>query len=101
MVTETMTKTRRLPTTIVVLVLVVALPWIQSSFAQRRQGQSDQLSATKAKSTKQKAQRIKKKTIGLQRSSGNHSGRTSKGQRPREGKTCEEPTSKPPLFCSQ
>jgi hypothetical protein len=100
MVTETMTNTRKLPTIIVGLILVVALSWIQSSFAQQKEGQSDQLSATTAKSTKRKAQRTKKRNTGSQRRSGNHPGRTSKGQRPRKGKSCEEPT-KAPLFCSQ
>jgi hypothetical protein len=95
-----MTNTRKLPTIIVGLILVVALFCVQSTFARQRQGQSDQLFATTEKSTKRKAERTKKRNTGRQRRSKNHPGSTSKGQRPRKGKPCDDPAKAPP-FCSQ
>jgi len=100
MVTGTMTNTRKLPAIIVGLILVVAPFCIQSTFARQRQGQSDQLFVTTEKSTKRKAERTKKRNTGRQGRSKNHPGKTSKGQRPRKGKTCDEPAKAPP-FCSQ
>jgi hypothetical protein len=100
MVTETMTNKRNLPTIIVGLILMVALFYVQSSFARQQQGRSDPVFATTAKSTKRKVVRPKKRNTGRQRRSANHSGGTSKGKRPRKGKACDEPTSKPPPFCS-
>lgn len=60
--------------------------------------QSAQISAIRTKAIKQKAQVTKRNS---QRKRANHPRRVSKSKNPRKEKSCDESTSKVPLFCQQ
>jgi protein-disulfide isomerase len=64
------------------------------------EGQSDQISAIRTKTIKQKAQAQGTKR-NSQRKPANHQRRVSKSKNPRNEKSCDKSTSKGPLFCAQ